>query len=250
MPEPAKIVVIPTYNEKDNLVRLTEAIMGLPGEFYMLVVDDDSPDGTGEIAEELGKTYPRLSVMHRTKDRGLGRSYVDGMKEALARGAGLVFGMDADFSHPPGALPALAEAATDYDLVIGSRYCSGGQIEGWAAHRRVLSRGANFYVRTILGLPASDNTGAFRCWRADALTRIDLDAIISDGYSFIVEIAYRASQLGFRIGEVPITFVERREGQSKLSKRVILESIVMPWRLLLSAGPASREAAPSDQDQV
>ncbi len=231
MSEPHKIVVIPTYNERENLPKLIDAIMALPGGFHVLVVDDDSPDGTGGLADEMAQREPRVQVMHRYSNRGLGRSYVDGMKRALAEKADLVLCMDADFSHDPQALPQLADAAKDFDLVIGSRYCPGGRIEGWARHRRLLSRGANFYVRAILGLATRDNTGAFRCWRAEALARINLDQILSDGYAFIVEMAYRAKLLGLRIGEIPITFVERREGQSKLSRRVILESVAMPWRL-------------------
>jgi dolichol-phosphate mannosyltransferase len=164
------------------------------------------------------------------------------MKAALARGADLVLQMDADFSHDPSCLPQLAAKAQDYDLVIGSRYCPGGRIEGWARRRRVLSRCANFYVRQVIGLRTLDNTGAFRCWRAEALARIALDSLKSDGYAFIVEMAYMAHCLGLRIAEIPIVFVERREGQSKLSRRVILESVVMPWRLVLSGGRAAPAA--------
>ena len=228
-----KIVVVPTYNECANIRPLVEAVMSQPGDFHMIVVDDASPDGTGAIADELCELHPRLSVIHRTGDRGLGLSYVDGIKAALARGGDFVLQMDADFSHDPKSLPALAEKGADYDLAIGSRYCAGGQIEGWARHRRMLSRCANFYVRAITGMKTSDNTGAFRCWRAEALARIEFENIISDGYAFLVETAYVAHRLGFRIGEVPITFVERREGQSKLSKRVLVESVFMPWRLVL-----------------
>lgn len=233
-PQNLKVVVVPTYNESSNIRDLVASVMRLPEELHMLVVDDDSPDGTGAIADELTGNYPRLSVMHRAGKRGLGRAYVAGMTLALEWGADLVLQMDADFSHDPRSLPQFVAAGADHDLVIGSRYCPGGRIEGWAAHRRILSRAANCYVRTVAGLRSTDNTGAFRCWRAEALARIDLDAIVSDGYSFMVEMAYVAYRLGLRITEIPIVFVERREGQSKLSKRVILESMIMPWRLVFA----------------
>ncbi len=242
-----KIVVIPTYNECDNVGALTECIMKLPGDFQVLIVDDNSPDGTGDIADQLSVRFPRVSVLHRTRLRGLGRSYVDGMKMALDRGADLVLQMDADFSHDPRFLPALVAGTADSDLVIGSRYCPRGGIEGWAWHRRILSRGANAYVRSVVGLRSRDNTGAFRCWRSEALARLALDSILSDGYSFLVETAHAAHCLGLRIAEVPITFVERREDQSKLSKRVFLESIVMPWRLVFASNKSryvAREARP------
>lgn len=241
MPENVKVVVVPTYNERANIRELVASVMRLPGELHMLVVDDDSPDGTGDIAEGLTRTYPRLRVLHRTAKRGLGRAYVAGMKLALDAGADLVLQMDADFSHDPRFLPAFVAAARDNDLVLGSRYCRGGRIEGWAPHRRLLSRTANCYVRTVAGLRTTDNTGAFRCWRGQALARIDLDAIVSDGYSFMVEMVYLAYRAGLSIGEIPIIFVERREGQSKLSKRVILESMVMPWRLVLGRKGTARE---------
>jgi len=242
VPKPLKIIVIPTYDESDNIEPLVRSIMALHDEFYILVVDDNSPDGTGDIAEDLARSCPRLSVLHRYRDRGLGRSYVDGMKLAIQRGADLVLQMDADFSHPPRFLPTLAAKAMTCDMVIGSRYCPGGGIEGWALHRRALSRMANLYVRCVLGLTTADNTGAFRCWRAGALARIDLDRIMSDGYAFLVETANAARRLGLRIREVPIVFVDRREGQSKLSRRVILESVAMPWRLAL------RRATPRDRE--
>ena len=240
MSQKPKIVVVPTYNERANIRPLIEAVMKLPGDYRLLVVDDDSPDGTGTLADELAHTYPRLHVLHRKGERGLGRSYVDGMKWALEQNADLVFQMDADFSHDPAFLPRLAAQAEAHDLVVGSRYCLGGRIEGWAARRRVLSRFANCYVRSVIGLRTRDNTGAFRCWRAEALARIDLDSILSDGYAFMVEMVFVAHRLGLRMCEIPIVFVERREGQSKLSKGVLLESVVMPWRLVFSGRRARR----------
>jgi dolichol-phosphate mannosyltransferase len=231
------IVVVPTYNERENVPVLARGILAHAG-FRLLIVDDDSPDGTGRVADGLAAEYPgRVEVMHRKGPRGLGRSYVDGMRHALASGASLIFQMDADLSHNPEYLPALAEASTRYDVVIGSRYLTGVSVVNWPLHRIFLSAFANRYVRAVTRVSATDCTSGFRCWRREALERIPLDSMVSNGYAFIVEMLFEASRRGCRIGEVPIIFVERRQGQSKVSGRVLAESLIVPWRLLLRRPP-------------
>jgi dolichol-phosphate mannosyltransferase len=225
--------VIATYNERDNLPELVAQIVQNPG-YRVIVVDDDSPDGTGTIADELAGRFPgRVEVIHRTGVRGLGRSLVEGLKHALAGGADVIFQMDADFSHDPKYLPAMAAATASADLVVGSRYINGISVVNWPLHRIVLSAFANRYIRSVTGLDVSDCTTGFRCWRRDALARIPLDQVISEGYAFLVETLHLAKRAGCRIQEVPIIFVERRQGSSKISSRVLLESIVVPWRLRL-----------------
>jgi dolichol-phosphate mannosyltransferase len=228
------LVLVPTYNERDNLPPLVTALMAIDG-LKVLVVDDNSPDGSADEAEALAAaSHGRVSVMRRSGPRGLGRSYVDGMAAALRTDATHICQMDADFSHDPAALPQLLAAADTEtaDLVIGSRYIPGGEVGNWPAHRVMLSTFANWYVRKITRLPVRDCTSGFRCWTRGLLARLPLDRIVSDGYAFQVEMAWEAHMAGGRIVEVPITFVERREGQSKLSGRVIAESVVLPWRLL------------------
>jgi dolichol-phosphate mannosyltransferase len=231
------LVVVPTYNERDNLPILARGVLAYPG-FRMLVVDDGSPDGTGQVADALATEYPgRIEVMHRTGKRGLGRSYIDGLRHAIDRtDAELICQMDADLSHNPEHLPALTAGAAHADVVIGSRYMNGVSVVNWPLHRIFLSAFANRYIRAVTGLSPSDCTSGFRCWRRDALARLPLDTMVSDGYAFLVEMLFDAARSGSRIGEVPIIFVERRQGQSKLSSNVILESIVMPWRLKLRGG--------------
>jgi dolichol-phosphate mannosyltransferase len=226
-------VVIATYNERENLPGLAGAILQHEG-YRIIVVDDDSPDGTGALADELSRTYPgRLSVIHRKTARGLGRSLVAGLMQAIEEGADLIFQMDADFSHDPKYLPAMADAAADADLVLGSRYLKGVSVVNWPLHRIILSSMANQYIRLVIGLEQQDCTTGFRCWRREAIARLPLQSLISDGYAFLVEQLYLARQLGCRVREVPIIFVERREGASKLSSRVLLESVIVPWRLRL-----------------
>jgi dolichol-phosphate mannosyltransferase len=231
------LTVVPTYNERENLPVLARGVLAHEG-FRLLVVDDGSPDGTGDIADGLVSQYPgRVEVMHRTGKRGLGRSYVDGLRHALATtDAELICQMDADLSHNPEYLPALAAAAGHADVVIGSRYLYGVSVVNWPLHRIFLSTFANRYVRMVTGLSATDCTSGFRCWRREALQRLPLDTMVSDGYSFLVEMLFDAARNGCRIAEVPIIFVERREGQSKMSSQVILESMFMPWRLKLRGG--------------
>ena len=225
------LVVIPTYNERENLPILVGRILAEPG-FRVLVVDDGSPDGTGALADQLAAAHPgRVDVMHRTGPRGLGRSYVDGLRRALETGAALIFQMDGDLSHNPEYLPALAAAAAEYDVVIGSRYLQGVSVVNWPLHRIFLSAFANRYIRIVTGLSPTDCTSGFRCWRREALARIPLDHVASAGYAFLVEMLYHAAQNGSRIGEVPIIFVERHQGQSKVSNAVLFESLITPWRL-------------------
>ena len=226
-------VVIATYNERENLSDLIAQILQNPG-YRVIVVDDDSPDGTGAAADELSAQFPgQVSVIHRTGMRGLGRSLVEGLKRALAGGAEIVFQMDADFSHDPKYLPEMAAATADADLVLGSRYLHGISVVNWPLYRIILSTLANRYIRAVTGLQANDCTTGYRCWRRDALARIPLDGLISEGYAFLVETLHLARRAGCRIREVPIIFVERRKGASKVSTRVLLESVIVPWRLRL-----------------
>ncbi len=235
---PNVLVVTPTYNERENLPILVDGVLSQPG-FQILVVDDGSPDGTGQLADELAARHPgRVSVLHRTGARGLGRSYVDGLKLAVARPEiDLVVQMDADLSHDPSYLPALVAAAADHDLVIGSRYLNGVSVVNWPLHRLFLSAFANRYIRTVTNLTAHDCTGGYRCWRRESLARMPLDSMVSDGYAFLVEMLFEAKRRGCRIGEVPIIFVERRQGQSKVSTSVLMESLIMPWRLRFRRSP-------------
>ena len=230
------LVIIPTYNERENIPPLVEALLKHDG-VRVLVVDDQSPDGTGEVADAAAAQHRgRVDVLHRTSLRGFGRSYIDGIKRAIREPIDLVCQMDADFSHDPARLPDLIAAARRADVVIGSRYVRGGAIVNWPRRRRLLSRFANVYVRALTGLSARDCTSGYRCWRRDALATLPLDRFVSDGYSFLVEILFLAARQGRRIAEVPITYVERREGQSKMSRAVILESAITPWRLVATEG--------------
>jgi dolichol-phosphate mannosyltransferase len=225
------LVIIPTYNERDNLTVVLDRLLAHP-LLRILVVDDASPDGTGALADQVAASNARVAVLHRTSQRGLGRSYVDGMRRALTTDATHICQMDGDLSHDPADIPRLLDATGGADLAIGSRYVPGGRLENWAMHRVVLSAVANLYVRAITRLPVRDCTSGFRCWRRELLERLPLASIVSDGYAFQVEMAWRAYRAGGRIAEVPITFVERKQGSSKMSGRIIMESIVLPWRLV------------------
>jgi dolichol-phosphate mannosyltransferase len=226
-------VVIATYNERQNLGGLVSSVLGFPG-YRVIVVDDDSPDGTGALADEIAAASSgRVTVIHRHGARGLGRSLVAGLTRALSDGSDLIFQMDADFSHDPKYLPELAAATSSADLVLGSRYVRGVGVVNWPLHRIILSSFANRYIRAVTGLEVHDCTTGYRCWKRDALARLPLDGLISDGYAFLVEQLHLARQLGCRVQEVPIIFVERREGASKVSSRVLLESAIVPWRLRL-----------------
>lgn len=236
------LVIIPTYNERANLPVLVAGLMSHDG-VRVLVVDDHSPDGTGEVADRIATEYPgRVSVLHRTDKRGFGRSYVAGMKLAITEPVDVVCQMDADLSHDPAQLPQLIAATATADVVIGSRYVPGGAILNWPMRRRVLSRVANAYIRTVTRLGPRDCTSGYRCWKRTTLAALPLDHFFSDGYSFLVEMLFVAARRGFRITEVPITFVERREGESKVSRAVLIESAVTPWRLI--ADPARSRKAP------
>jgi dolichol-phosphate mannosyltransferase len=230
------VVVVPTYNERENLPVLVGRLLdlGLPG-LQVLVVDDNSPDGTGDVADKLAAECPdTVTVLHRTVKDGLGRAYVAGMTRALADGADVVVQMDADLSHPASVVPVMVEKlrTTDAGVILGSRYVPGGSTAtDWAWHRKALSAWANFYVNAILRLGVKDATAGFKAWRAAALQAIDLASVRSDGYSFQVELLHRAVQRGLRIVEVPIRFEERVHGASKMSLRVQVESALMPWRL-------------------
>jgi dolichol-phosphate mannosyltransferase len=241
MPRSA-LVIVPTFNERANLPLLVAGLMAQPN-VRLMVVDDQSPDGTGDVAEALAREYAgRIEVIHRTARRGLGRSYIDGIKKGLQEPVDVICQMDADLSHDPAHLPDLVSAIDHAraDVVIGSRYVPGGKIVNWPLRRRCLSRFANLYIRAVTRLDARDCTSGYRCWRRDAIAALPLDCFISDGYSFLVEMLYVASRRGCRIAEVPITFVERREGESKVSSAVLFESAITPWRLIAARGSAER----------
>jgi dolichol-phosphate mannosyltransferase len=224
-------VIIPTYNERDNLRPLTERILNQHQSLRILIVDDNSPDGTGQLADELAREDSRIQVLHRPVKLGLGSAYRQGFRKALELGASYLIEMDADFSHDPAMLPQFLEKIADYDLVIGSRYIHGISVVNWPLRRLMLSYGANVYTRLITGLTIMDCTSGFKCFRRSLLERIDLDRITSDGYSFQIEMHYRCTELGARICEVPIIFIDRRAGQSKMSKRIVREAVLMVWKL-------------------
>jgi dolichol-phosphate mannosyltransferase len=225
------LIVVPTYNERENVRPLVAEILRVAPATDVCLLDDDSPDGTALYAEELFGADPRFSVLRRKGARGYGRSLVDGYRKALEGGYARLVQLDADFSHDPARIPALIEASLDADVVIGSRYCEGGSVENWPLRRRVLSRFANAYVCLITGLRVRDTTGGFRCYTRRALTRLLEGRVAAEGYAFLVEAIYHARREGLRVAEVPITFTDRREGQSKMSRKVIIESVLMPWRL-------------------
>jgi dolichol-phosphate mannosyltransferase len=236
------LVIVPTYNERTNLPVLVAGLLA-HSNVRVLVVDDQSPDGTGEIADALAKDHPgRVSVMHRTGRKGLGRSYIDGIRQAITEPVDVICQMDADLSHDPRHLPDLVAATSSADVVLGSRYIPGGAIVNWPTRRRLLSRFANIYIRSVTRLRARDCTTGYRCWRREALASLPLDRFFSDGYSFLIEMLFVAGRMGCRIAEVPITFVERREGESKISRAVLFESAITPWRLVASPGLARKAA--------
>jgi dolichol-phosphate mannosyltransferase len=237
-PEPVAVgtgawIVLPTYNEADNLPGISRAILEvLPGA-TLLVVDDNSPDGTGRIADELASAEPRIQVRHRAAKQGLGRAYLDGFTVALDQGARTVVQMDADWSHDPATLPSLIGPADlgEADLVIGSRYTEGGGVVDWGLGRRIISRGGSLFARTVLGLSPHDLTGGFKAWRAPVLARIPFGGVHAGGYVFQIEMTYRASRAGARVREIPITFRDRRVGQSKMSRRIVVEALLVVLQL-------------------
>src|SRR3954447_6645986 len=226
-------VVLPTYNEAENIEPMVAAILASLPAAIVLVVDDGSPDGTGDLADKLAASDSRIRVQHRAQKQGLGRAYLDGFGVALAGGATVVVQMDADFSHDPSALPALAGpiAAGDADLVIGSRYTKGGSVEDWGVGRRVISRGGSLFARVVLGLGQNDLTGGFKAWRATTLAAVPFAGVHAGGYVFQIEMTFRASRAGARIHEVPITFRDRRVGASKMSRRIVVEALVVVVQL-------------------
>jgi dolichol-phosphate mannosyltransferase len=229
---PSAWLILPTYNEAENLEPMVRAVLPRLAEggksATILVVDDASPDGTGRIADRLAGELPELRVLHRPRKDGLGRAYLAGFAAALEGGADLVLQMDCDFSHDPADVPRLMAAADASDLVLGSRYVPGGGVENWALRRRIQSRGGCAYARLILGVPVRDLTGGFKCWRRSALEALDFDGVDAHGYGFQIEMTYRAVQAGLSVTEVPIVFRERREGQSKMTARITLEAV---WKV-------------------
>jgi dolichol-phosphate mannosyltransferase len=229
------LVVVPTYNERINLPLVVPAILHQDPRLEVLVVDDNSPDGTGQLADELAASTPRVHVMHRPGKSGLGKAYVAGFQWALERNYDLIFEMDADFSHDPKFLGDFVRAINEADVVIGSRYRTGVNVINWPISRLLLSIGANQYARWITGLPLADSTGGFKCFRREVLQSIDLDKVRSNGYSFQIEMSFRAWKKGFRLKEIPIVFTDRVEGQSKMNKRIMREAIWMVWWLRLQS---------------
>jgi dolichol-phosphate mannosyltransferase len=226
-------VVLPTYDEAENLPGIAAAILEILPAATLLVVDDSSPDGTGELAEQLARDEPRIRVQHRAAKEGLGRAYLDGFRVALAGGATSLIQMDADWSHDPAVLPSLVAPITEgrADLVIGSRYVRGGRVLDWGLGRRIVSRGGSLFARMVLGLRANDLTGGFKAWRASTLAAIPFDGVHAGGYVFQIEMTYRASRAGARVVEIPITFRDRRVGHSKMSRRIVIEALLVVLRL-------------------
>jgi dolichol-phosphate mannosyltransferase len=233
-PRRRALVCLPTYDEKDNVGPMTEAILAATPDVDVLVIDDNSPDGTGQLADAIAARQPRVKVLHRAGKEGLGKAYLAGFAWALSHGYELVLEMDADFSHDPKYLPGMLEASREADLVLGSRNVPGGGTVNWGVLRKIISRGGSFYARTILGLPVRDLTGGFKCFRRQVLEAIDLPTVECTGYAFQIELTYRTLRKGFRVKELPIVFVDRRVGQSKMSKRIVLEALRKVWSIRAS----------------
>jgi dolichol-phosphate mannosyltransferase len=225
------LVCLPTYDEKDNVVPITEAILAATPDVDVLIVDDNSPDGTGQLADAIAAREPRVKVLHRAGKEGLGKAYLAGFDWALRQGYELILEMDADFSHDPKYLPGMLEAARGADLVLGSRNIPGGGTVNWGVGRKIISRGGSLYARTILGIPVRDLTGGFKCFRRKVLESIELSTVECSGYAFQIELTFRTLRKGFRVVEIPIVFVDRRVGQSKMSKRIVLEALGKVWSI-------------------
>ncbi len=251
MTSPATIVIIPTYNEAENVSPLIERLLGLEENVDVLIVDDNSPDGTGQVVDAIVAENPRVQVIHREAKLGLGTAYTAGFVHALGQGYDRIITMDADFSHNPRYIPALLRLTDDYDLAIGSRYVPGGGVRLWGVHRRLLSRGANLFARSVLGLHAHDCTAGFRCYRASVLEAVDPHSIRADGYSYLLEMLWRVQKAGFSIAETPIVFTDRRRGASKISQKEIFHAAGTVFRLTFSrnAAPAVR-LAPRQSDHL
>jgi dolichol-phosphate mannosyltransferase len=229
------LVCIPTYNERENLEPIVRAVLAADPRVDILVVDDNSPDGTGQLADAIAAAEPRVRVLHREKKQGLGRAYLHAFRWALAEPYAYIVEMDADFSHDPRYLPTLLDTAmAGADLVLGSRYVKGGGTVNWGLGRKVISRGGSLYARSILGVRVRDLTGGFKCFNRRVLETLDLDAVQSSGYGFQIELTYRTLRQGFRVQEVPIIFEDRRVGHSKMSRRIFLEALTMVWKLRLT----------------
>jgi dolichol-phosphate mannosyltransferase len=231
-----KLIIIPTYDEKDNVGPISDAVFRALPDANILFVDDNSPDGTGKVIDEMMKSEKRINVLHKGEKAGLGRAYIAGFKWAIEHNYEFIFEMDADFSHDPMELPNFIKAMHTADLVLGSRYMHGIRITNWPLSRLLLSKSAALYVRIVTGMPITDPTGGFKCYRRKVLTSIDLDSIVSSGYSFQVEMSYTAWMNGFRISEIPITFVDRRAGYSKMSSAIFKEALWIVWRLTFRYG--------------
>jgi dolichol-phosphate mannosyltransferase len=226
------LVIVPTYNERENIPRIVPTILAQDDRIEVLIIDDASPDGTGEVADRLAAADPRIHVLHRAGKLGLGTAYLTGFRWALERGYSYIFEMDADFSHDPAHLPQFLEAIRDADVVLGSRYLEGRvTVVNWPITRLLLSYGANLYARLVTGLPIADATGGFKCFRREVLEAINLDRVESEGYAFQIEITLRAWRKGFRIKEIPIVFTDRDVGESKMSKHIIWEAVWRVWKL-------------------
>ena len=230
------LIIMPTYNERENLPRMAERLLALPVAVDLLVVDDNSPDGTGQLADEIAAKNPRVNVLHRALKNGLGRAYCDGFKWALARDYEFILEMDGDFSHNPEEIPNFLKAAQDADLVLGSRYRKGIRVINWPLKRLMLSMGAAKYVQFVTGMPISDPTGGYKCFRRRTLQSIDLDAVQSNGYSFQIEMTHKIWRQSLKIAEVPIIFLDRFQGTSKMSRKIVWEALGMVWRLLFQNG--------------
>ncbi len=230
------LVIVPTYNERDNLPTLADRLLKLPVPVDLLVVDDNSPDGTGKLADELAGKHPSIHVLHRAKKEGLGRAYCAGFAWALEKGYDFIMEMDGDFSHNPDDIPKFLEAIRDADLVLGSRYCNGIRVINWPLRRLMLSKSAAEYVRIITGMPFTDPTGGYKCFRRGALESIDLNGVRSNGYSFQIEMTHKIWRQGMRVAEVPIIFTDRFRGTSKMSGHIVREALFMVWRLLFQNG--------------
>jgi dolichol-phosphate mannosyltransferase len=226
------LIVVPTYNEKENIREVISAVLALEHDIAMLIVDDNSPDGTGGIVDEIAAREPRVHVIHREGKLGLGSAYITGFKWALANtDAQFIFEMDADFSHNPATIPKFLHEIRSHDVVLGSRYLHGVTVVNWPLSRLILSCGANIYTRIVTGLPLKDSTGGFKCFRREVLRQLPLDTVRSDGYSFQIEMNFLCWKKGFRIKEIPIIFEDRRVGVSKMSRKIIWEAAFMVWRL-------------------
>jgi dolichol-phosphate mannosyltransferase len=244
------LVVVPTYNERENLPPLSQRLLALPTAVDLLVVDDNSPDGTGKVADELAAKHPAIHVLHRQEKNGLGRAYIAGFKWALDQGYEFVFELDGDFSHNPDDIPMFLEAAREADLVLGSRYLNGIRIINWPLSRLMLSKSAAKYVQIITGMPFTDPTGGYKCFRRRALQALDLEQVRSNGYSFQIEMTHKLWRQGLKVVEVPIIFTDRFQGHSKMSGHIVREALLMVWRLLFQNKFRRRPNAPPKQAET